>query len=147
MKKILLLAAFLILALAVPAQAQDQPKVTTDNSVCEHFKATVVNLPPGSMIRFQLGHDLVKIVEVSEQDTAAAFDSGAFPASDWGFEVRLINGENDQTIFNKIVTVKPCSNTLPFTGMPTHFWLALGGLFLALGVAILVFLRIKPHAQ
>lgn len=108
MKKILIL--FLLL---VPFQAQAQPepppKVTINETTCGRFEAMVVNVPAGAPVRFQLGHDLVKIVNVTEQDTVAQFKSGPFPASDWGFSVRI----GEQELFNEIVTVKPCAGQNP----------------------------------
>jgi len=105
----LLLGMLIALVLVMPsASAQSQPQVQTDANACGRFRALVTGAEPGDKIRFQLGHDLVKTVEVSEQDTPTQFDSGPFPASDWGFSVRI----NDKVIFDEIVTVKACVRTL-----------------------------------
>ena len=143
MNRVLLTVLALAIAMAVlmivsmsPAHAQDQPKVAVDTGTCERVKAMVTDLPVDAVVRFQLGHDLVKKVQVTEQDTAAAFDSGKFPASDWGFSVRV----NDQVVYDKITTVNPCvQGELPFTG-PRHV-LVLLTLGLALLVAGLLLLR------
>jgi len=113
MKKFLLLvvavSAFLLaFASTYQSNAQTQPQVQIDPNACGRFRALVTGGEPGDKIRFQLGHDLVQIKEVSEQDTPVQFDSGPFPASDWGFSVRI----NDKVIFDEIVTVKACTRTL-----------------------------------
>jgi hypothetical protein len=109
MKKLLFLITFLAaFAVAAQSQAQGQIQVQIDPNACGRLRALVINAEPGDAIRFQLGHDLVQIKEVSEQDTPVQFDSGPFPASDWGFSVRV----NDKVIFDEIVTVKPCTRTL-----------------------------------
>jgi hypothetical protein len=106
MKKILFIALHLALFLfPVQASAQEAPpQVQINEDVCGKITALVTGAEPGQTVRFQLGHDLVKTVEVSEQDTPVPFDSGPFPAGDWGFSV-AVDGKN---LGDQIVTVKPC---------------------------------------
>lgn len=118
----LILSLLLVLLLAGAAGAQPAVQVTIDESACGRFSALVTGAEPGDQIRFQLGHDLVQTKEVSEQDTPVRFDSGPFPASDWGFEVRV----NDTEIFNEAVTVKPCARTLEVTDFDCNTVTVLG---------------------
>lgn len=114
--------------------------VNEDN--CEAFSAQVTDLAPGDKVRFQFGHDIVRFVTVTEQDTAASFtlSKGEAPEGDWGFSVRV----NDQEISDQIVTVKACSTEggavegpLPFTGSHTPLLLVVGLSLLLVGFGTL----------
>jgi len=145
MNKVLVLILSLFLLL-IPSQAlaQDKPMVTVDDQACGRIRAMITNVPAGATVRFQLGHDLVKRVQVTEQDTAATFDSGPFPASDWGFSVRILQGGDDTTVLDRIVTVTPCPTAvLPFTGIKIPFipGLLFGMVLVLSGIVVVLLTR------
>ena len=115
---------------AAPTAAGPRVQITTP---CEHLRVVVTGLEPGQRIN-------VIIFDTDNFRTAnqggVAIFATKLPAGTLGVQVKDASGNN--LIQERIVTVRSCRGTLPFTGTSSTWPLLLVGLGLMIGGALLV---------
>jgi LPXTG-motif cell wall-anchored protein len=123
--------AMALLALATaPVAASPKVNITTP---CEHLRVEVTGLEPGQRINVIIFD--TDNFRTANQGGVAVF-STKLPATTLGVQVRDASG-ND-LVPEKIVTIRSCGATLPFTGSSSTWPMLIIGIGLIIGGTLLV---------